>query len=48
MKKLFAGIALGTMLMGGFMLAQDNNSSDVAINELEPSILSISKPASLM
>lgn len=48
MKKIFAGIALGAMLMGGFMFAQDSNTSDVAIKELEPSILSISKPASLM
>lgn len=41
MKKLFTGLALGMMLMGGFLFVQDNSPKDVAINELEPSVLSV-------
>jgi len=43
MRKLIAGAALGVMLLGGFLFAQDNEQEDLAY-ELEPSILSVQKP----
>ncbi|WP_157037558.1 hypothetical protein [Ornithinibacillus californiensis] len=49
MKKLFASLALGTLLMGGFLFMQDNQSTDLAHGEAEPSILKMSSvsPVSL-
>ncbi|MBS3681135.1 hypothetical protein [Ornithinibacillus massiliensis] len=38
MKKLFASIALGTLLMGGFFFMQDQQT-DLAHGESEPSVL---------
>jgi hypothetical protein len=43
MKKVIASLALGTLLMGGFLFAQDNQPTDLATTgELEPSILKAS------
>ncbi|MUK88425.1 hypothetical protein GMD78_08480 [Ornithinibacillus sp. L9] len=39
MKKMIAAIALGTLLVGGFLFTQDNQPTDVATGESEPSIL---------
>ena len=47
MKKLIAGAALGVMLMGGFLFAQDNKQEDLAY-ELEPSIYSVQQPSVFM
>jgi hypothetical protein len=44
LKKLFASVALGTILMGGFLFMQDNQPTDVAHGEAEPSILKASVP----
>ncbi|MFD2045209.1 hypothetical protein ACFSTA_16110 [Ornithinibacillus salinisoli] len=43
MKKMIAALALGTLLVGGFLFSQENLPTDVATGEVEPSILSISK-----
>ncbi len=39
LKKLFASVALGTLLMGGFLFMQDNQSTELAHGEAEPSVL---------
>lgn len=41
MKKLIASIALGTLLLGGFMFMQDQHSTDLATGESEPSIFNV-------
>lgn len=40
MKRLIACITLGTLLVGGLLVAQNNNPADTAM-ELEPTILSV-------
>ncbi|SFE26344.1 hypothetical protein SAMN05216238_11188 [Lentibacillus persicus] len=45
MKKLLAAAALGTMLVAGFFVAQDN-PVDIAM-EVEPTVLSIGKDVTL-
>ncbi|WP_190279550.1 hypothetical protein [Ornithinibacillus gellani] len=42
MKKIIASLALGGVLMAGFLFAQDNQSTELVFGELEPSILSVS------
>jgi hypothetical protein len=42
LKKLFASVALGTILMGGFLFMQENQPTDVAHGEAEPSIFKMS------
>ncbi|WP_339217031.1 hypothetical protein [Ornithinibacillus sp. FSL M8-0202] len=39
MKKLFASIALGTLLMGGFFFMQDQQTDLATHGESEPSVL---------
>lgn len=43
MKKLVASIALGTLLVGGFLFSQSNAPTDTAM-EVEPTIYSIGNP----
>ncbi|GAA0440631.1 MAG: hypothetical protein ACQEWU_02775 [Bacillota bacterium] len=45
MKKLFASMALGSLLMIGFLNTHDNNSTELA-HELEPEVVSIGQPVS--
>ncbi|MFD1037096.1 hypothetical protein ACFQ3N_01465 [Virgibacillus byunsanensis] len=40
MKKVFTTITLGTLLVAGFLFAQDKQPLDTA-SDLEPSVLSI-------
>ncbi|GGB49908.1 hypothetical protein GCM10011409_29400 [Lentibacillus populi] len=42
MKKFFASAILGTLLVAGFFLTFDKDSSDLAHFDREPSVLSIS------
>ncbi|MEN2768135.1 hypothetical protein ABC228_13210 [Ornithinibacillus sp. 16A2E] len=42
MKKLIASLALGTLLVGGFLFAQDSQPSELAHGEAEPSVFNIS------
>jgi len=44
MKKLIAGTALGVMLLGGFLFAQDSKQEEVVYGDVVPSILSVQKP----
>ncbi|WP_165769178.1 hypothetical protein [Virgibacillus profundi] len=44
MKKMIASIALGTLLVAGFLFAQDNEPTELA-GELEPSIFSVETPS---
>lgn len=48
MKKLVAGTALGVMLLGGFLFAQDNKQDEVVYGDVIPSILSSEKPSELI
>ncbi|HLQ71315.1 MAG TPA: hypothetical protein VK142_05905 [Bacillota bacterium] len=41
MKKLISTIALGTLLVAGFMFAQDNQPTNTADMEWEPSVFSV-------
>ncbi|MFC2949512.1 hypothetical protein [Virgibacillus sediminis] len=45
MKKIIASLALGGVLVAGFLFAQDNQPQDLAI-EVEPTIFSVEKPKS--
>ncbi|WP_188455110.1 hypothetical protein [Virgibacillus oceani] len=45
MKKLIASVALGTLLVAGFLFSQDNQPADTAM-DLEPSIFSIGNTGS--
>ncbi|SET39206.1 hypothetical protein SAMN05216389_11077 [Oceanobacillus limi] len=40
MKKMIAAVALGTLLVGGFLFTQDNQPTDLATGESEPSVFS--------
>ncbi|MFS0674502.1 hypothetical protein [Ornithinibacillus sp. 179-J 7C1 HS] len=43
MKKLFASLALGTLLMGGFLFMQNSQAADLTQHgEVEPSIFKMS------
>lgn len=43
MKKLIASVALGTLLVGGFLFAQEFQPNDLAHGEAEPSVFKISR-----
>lgn len=47
MKKLVAGAALGVMLLGGFLFAQEDKQEQL-VYEVEPSILSVQQPTELL
>ncbi|SHF82636.1 hypothetical protein [Ornithinibacillus halophilus] len=41
MKKMIATVALGALLVGGFVFAQDNTTDTASNGELEPSIFNM-------
>ncbi|UJL47258.1 hypothetical protein KFZ58_04930 [Virgibacillus sp. NKC19-16] len=47
MKKMITSLALGSLLLVGIAFAQDTQSTDLSM-EMEPSILSVERPSTLL